>query len=357
LSSCGQYSPKFNAKVTTQICCHKAKIEKTQKLSQLAILLYFDNKLKAQENFEQVTMNPSVLLDKNLAKLSNTSNKIFSTKTGDGITLWEKIRVLGKGTFSIVYEVLELKSGERLAAKEIKIAKSSDKVMDIDTEAEILRQLDHPNIIKYIGSFRQGNHMYILTELCSAASLADITKRHGLSVHLAKRYFKQLVLAVQYLHKKNIIHRDIKPANIFISENNELKLGDFGLSTKVDSNEARSSRKIGTPAYMSPEAFNGQGYTLKSDIWSIGCCLYFLLCRKRAFDAPSLDKICEKVIDGKVEYPKEIDPSAKRLMQKCLSLDPKLRPSCEEILQDDFLECGLKRKSEQDFPFSKKRCI
>lgn len=148
----------------------------------------------------------------------------------------------------------------------------------------MLRQLQHRHIISCIDAKKTDNHFYLIMEYCSEGSLEDlITSKKYLSPAVTLTYFYQIIHALHYLHAKKIFHRDIKPKNILL-HNGEVKLVDFGLSKIIaDQNQLATlglHTCVGTPSYMAPEMLSGRGWLEKSDIWSLGVTLYFMIFRQ-----------------------------------------------------------------------------
>ena len=157
------------------------------------------------------------------------------------------------------------------------------------------------------------------------------------------RYFmRQIVLACQYLHNNKIIHRDLKLGNLFLNDDMELKIGDFGLATKVDFEGERKKTLCGTPNYIAPEVLNKKGHSYEVDVWSLGCILYTLLIGKPPFETSCLKDTYAKI--KKNEYtipPNKISVEAKNLINHLLQADPNLRPTMDQILNDEFFYSGI----------------
>ena len=148
------------------------------------------------------------------------------------------------------------------------------------TEIEILMKVDHPNIVKYYGTYEGKVNLHIVMELCTGRTLQDELEERGcFSENECKSYFKAMLNAINYLHSKAIVHRDIKPEN-FIFESRDrtckvVKLLDFGLATKKGSEEGKAEI-VGSPYFISPEMIKGS-YDKKSDMWSLGVMLFVFL--------------------------------------------------------------------------------
>lgn len=171
-------------------------------------------------------------------------------------------------------------------------------------EVEIMKEIDHPHIVKIYEYFETDYHIFIVMELLENGDLFErIQKEDYFSEMAAKKIIKTLLEAVNYLHKKNIVHRDLKPENILFTKNDVLKIADFGTSKFKKKKKMRNTH--GTPYYIAPEVINGN-YNEKCDIWSIGVILYILLSGYPPFNGSDDEEIMENVETGKFDFDLEI---------------------------------------------------
>ena len=272
---------------------------------------------------------------------------------------YKKGGILGKGGFSICYECQYIegsdkKKGEKkeiYAAKEI-IDNSKPELIQNEIEIyKILGNKEKKNIINFKTHFTYKGKKYILFELCENKDFKRlIQKRKKLKEIEVKYYIFHLINTVKYLHENNIIHRDLKLENLFLNGKMELKIGDFGLAKKLRQNETIKG-VAGTLSYMAPEILQDKEYSYEVDIWAIGVIMYFLLIGELPFKDPNKEKIAEKIQRVNYSFPKNaiISNAAKDLIKQILVLDPKDRPTLNQILIHDFFEGLIPRLLPKKF--------
>jgi cGMP-dependent protein kinase len=248
-------------------------------------------------------------------------DKLFSAKS------------LGHGQFGRVYLVTNetrsceyaLKCIEKCMILESRLEKH------LQNEKLVLEQINHPFLIQYGRSFKDANYIYFLTEHINGMEMFDVIRDIGL---LKSRdtclYIAQMLQALDYLHRNNIIYRDLKPENIMVDKEGYLKLIDMG-TCKIMSTKATLPKTftiIGTPHYMGPEVLSGKGYTYHADLWSLGVCMYEFMVGYVPFgeDAEDPYEIYSEIIKKDIEFPNYInDDKAKALMRQLLSKIPETR--------------------------------
>uniref|UniRef100_A0A3P9IZ44 non-specific serine/threonine protein kinase n=1 Tax=Oryzias latipes TaxID=8090 RepID=A0A3P9IZ44_ORYLA len=264
------------------------------------------------------------------------------------------IRILGRGAFGEATLYRRTEDNSLVVWKEVDLNSLSEKERrDVMNEINILSVLEHNNIIAYFNHFMDKNSLLIELEYCNGGNLYDkIVQQKGVlfSEKVVVWYLYQIASAVAYIHKAGILHRDIKTLNIFLTKTDLIKLGDYGLAKKLDSEFSMAETCVGTPYYMSPELCQGAKYNFKSDIWAMGCVLYEVLTLKRTFDATNPLNLCVKIVQGNwtMEGVSDIYSSGLlKLVYECLHQDPAKRPTAEHILDQPSISCCRQELEEQ----------
>jgi polo-like kinase 1 len=256
---------------------------------------------------------------------------------------YQRGRFLGKGGFARCYEFQNLDTKKISAAKVIaksSLTKSRAK-QKLMSEIKIHRSLHHNNIVGFEHFFEDSENVYITLELCSNQTLNELIRRRKRLHELeAKCYIVQIISALKYLHAHRIIHRDLKLGNLFLSAKMELKIGDFGLATKLEFDGERKRTICGTPNYIAPEILEAkQGHSYEVDVWSLGVILYTMLIGKPPFETSDVKTTYRRIRMNAYTFPDHvhISESAKDMITKILTNDPAKRPSLDELLMHDFL--------------------
>eukprot|EP00923_Selenidium_pygospionis_P034312 GHVN01059863.1.p1 GENE.GHVN01059863.1~~GHVN01059863.1.p1 ORF type:complete len:781 (+),score=76.66 GHVN01059863.1:1512-3854(+) len=243
----------------------------------------------------------------------------------------QMLRVVGRGTFGTVKLVKHSPTGIRYALKCVsrKSVIQLNQQDHIKLEREILAENDHPFIVKLVRTFKDMEHLYFLTELVTGGELYEAIRKLGLlSRKAAQFYLGSIILAIEYLHERNIAYRDLKPENILLDHQGFIKLIDFGCAKKM---QGRSYTLVGTPHYMAPEVILGKGYTLTADIWAFGVCLFEFICGPLPFgnDAEEQLEIFRDILTGKLTFPHYVtDNDAMSLIKRLLCRLPEVRIGC-----------------------------
>jgi serine/threonine protein kinase len=245
---------------------------------------------------------------------------------------------LGRGAFGSVYKALNWGTGETVAIKQIKLAdlpKSELRVIML--EVDLLKNLDHPNIVKYHGFKKTPETLNIILEYCENGSLHSISKNFGrFPENLVALYMSQVLHGLLYLHDQGVIHRDIKGANILTTKQGLVKLADFGVASRTAG--LNESSVVGTPYWMAPEVIELTGATTASDIWSVGCTVIELLDGRPPYHQlqamPALFRI---VNDDHPPLPQGASPVVIDFLMQCFQKDPNLRVSARKLLKHPWI--------------------
>ncbi len=229
---------------------------------------------------------------------------------------YELIRVLGKGAMGLVYEGRDPNLDRRVAIKTIKVENlSSEEAAEYEirfrTEARSAARLQHPNIVSVYDSDRDGDIAYLVMEFIQGQDLKHhLDQGVRYTLRQAAGIMNDLLSALDYAHRQNIVHRDIKPANLLIEADGRVKLTDFGVARIQDSGEATRTQgtMVGTLKYMSPEQLQGLPIDARSDLFSAAIVLYQLLTSTRPFDGNSDYEIIQKIIGQAPAVPSSIHP-------------------------------------------------
>ena len=216
-------------------------------------------------------------------------------------------------------------------------------------EIEILKNLNHPNIVRLYEVYENKSNIFLVTELCDGCELfEEISSRKQFAEHEAAHVTKQILQAIAFCHGKNIAHRDLKPENLLIDINQKgsIKLIDFGTSHHYGQEHSNMHAMYGTPYYIAPEVLTGN-YTEKCDMWSIGVILYIMLCGSPPFNG-SDDQIIAKVKRGTWEFRGQIwsniSDEAKDIVTKLMTKNPEERLSAVDALDHPWIKSQVRTK-------------
>ncbi|KAG0652041.1 Serine threonine-kinase sepH [Hyphodiscus hymeniophilus] len=247
---------------------------------------------------------------------------------------------LGKGAFGSVYKAFNWGTGAAVAVKQIKTGNlPKSELRMIEAEIDLLKNLNHENIVKYLGFVKSKDSLNIVLEFCENGSLHSICKSYGkFPENLVGVYMAQILQGLQYLHDQGVIHRDIKGANILTTKEGKVKLADFGVSTSTLAGADKEAQVVGTPYWMAPEIIQLSGATPASDIWSLGCTVIELLEGKPPYyklaPMPALFAI---VNDDHPPLPEGVSPAARDFLMQCFQKDPNLRVSAKKLLKHAWI--------------------
>lgn len=277
------------------------------------------------------------------------SAKNFVThRVGTIDDLYEMGGKLGSGGYGEVYSCVHKETGIERAVKILEKSKCSNHHQanddDVTNEFNILKELDHPNILRQIEMFSDEKNYYIVTEICRGGELFEEIQEWGNFIEEdAAELMRHVLGAVNYCHGMNIAHRDLKPENILLEENKDLdsiKIIDFGLAQVVEK-DTEMTDLVGSVFYIAPEVLKGS-HTMKADIWSCGVIAYVLISGYAPFDGHSDDDIKEAILSGEFSFDDEVwedvSDQAMDFITSLLEIDPIDRLTAEEALRHPWIE-------------------
>ncbi|OZJ04910.1 hypothetical protein BZG36_02517 [Bifiguratus adelaidae] len=260
--------------------------------------------------------------------------------------VYRRTRFLGEGGFARVYEVTD-SNNRRFAAKVVqkgtlKREKNRKKLL---SEIKIHQSMIHKRVVKYHAAFEDTRSVYLILEVCENKTLMDlIKKRECLTEPEVRFYMLQILEACQYMHQHRVIHRDLKLGNLFLDQDMNIKVGDFGLAAVIVKDGERKKTICGTPNYMAPEIlFDSQnGHSYEVDIWSLGIILYTMLVGRPPFATEDTKEICRKIKENDYEFPSSppVSSAARDLVRQLLNTLPDARPTISEIRAHPFFADG-----------------
>lgn len=275
---------------------------------------------------QQITMAPTIGLDEKIS--------------------WKKGDLIGKGSFGKVYMGMNTVTGELIAVKQVRMQSDEDTAAAeaIELEIQMMRGLQHPNIVQLLGTEKVGQKLNILMEYVPGKSLDTLLENFGsFSEKVVKSYSLQLLEALAYCHEHNVVHRDIKGKNILVDTQGNLKLADFGSAKRFENVMGKDAPSLSynyTPLWTAPEVLVGN-YNAKVDVWSMGCVLIEMLTAKPPWSEQNFENPFRALyhIGNSNSIPQipECTPVGKSFLLAALTRDPDQRPTARELLQHEWL--------------------
>mmetsp|Transcript_15703 Transcript_15703/g.19162 ORF Transcript_15703/g.19162 Transcript_15703/m.19162 type:complete len:825 (+) Transcript_15703:99-2573(+) len=254
--------------------------------------------------------------------------------------VWTELNLIGRGAQGSVHLVRDEDGNIRVSKTVDTVALDSREREAAHRECGLLRELCHENIVKYIDSYAQGRSLILIMEWCQGGDLSrhiNYTKSQNLQYHdgVIIRWIAQMCDALQYIHAKRVIHRDLKSSNVFLSSEQDVKLGDLGIAKILESTLADADSVVGTPQYLSPELCENRPYSYSSDLWALGCVIYELLALKRPFEASNLLGVvyCVVMTDIDISPLQQRPNEIKSIVLSLLNKQADQRPSAMQIYQ------------------------
>ena len=263
-----------------------------------------------------------------------------NTKTKINFNSFEILEKIGDGGFGKVFKVRQKKTNNIYAMKVLSKAFliKMNQLHYAITECNVLKSSNCPFIIKLHYSFQTPKNLYMILDLCSLGDLKYQIKEYLFEEDDAKFYIAEIILAIEYLHKRDIIYRDLKPENILIDEDGHFKLADFGLAKENIINDMPNRTFCGSPPYLSPEMLSHEGSTKASDIYGIGVILYEMLTGSTPFYDEDYNLMYKNISENRLMFPEFFSDEVKDLLEKMLEKDPKKRIKIQEIKKHPFFQ-------------------
>jgi mitogen-activated protein kinase kinase kinase len=320
---------------------------------------FFDN--ESHTNFlpgapESLHSRLSQLITSDGDEADEPLNQFLSGNAWDNVS-WMRGALIGQGSFGSVYLALHAVTGELMAVKQVELPsvqkdteidrKKTTMITALKHEINLLRDLQHPNIVQYLGTAADDHHLNIFLEYVPGGSIAAMLKQYNtFKEPLIRNFVRQILDGLSYLHGRGIIHRDIKGANVLVDNKGGIKISDFGISKRVEaSTMLGSSAHVNRPSlqgsvyWMAPEVVRQTAHTKKADIWSLGCLVVEMFSGSHPF--PNCSQLQAIFAIGsnqaKPTVPDECSDEAKQFLERTFEIDHERRPSAEELLQSDFL--------------------
>ena len=238
------------------------------------------------------------------------------------------LKLLGRGSYGQVC-LVRLKINNKLYAMKVLdklLLKEKHQELHTKSERDLMVKIHCPFIVNIKSAFQDEKYLYIISDFMQGGDLYyHIHEKGVLDFEEAQFYISEIVLALEYLHKNNMIYRDLKPENILLDNKGHVKLTDFGLSKMLNSSDERSFTICGTIQYIAPEMFIKKGYDHMIDWWSLGCLMYEMFAGKFAFKIKRNADINMDVYKQKLQFPRRMDEDAKDLINQLLVFEPKKR--------------------------------
>jgi NIMA (never in mitosis gene a)-related kinase len=276
---------------------------------------------------------------------------------------YKKIKTLGSGAYGVAYLVKGSNSGREMVIKEIDLAAMDEGDQKASlTEAKVMKLLNHPNIVKFYDVYKtKRKKLCIVMEFANGGDLnAEIKQRkkalkenNDTSAYMDEariiKIFAMVCSALSLLHDnvalggKKIIHRDIKSHNIFLTKDDLVKLGDFGIVRILENTKSKSETMLGTPYYFSPEMCKGEKYDEKVDVWATGVLLYEMCNLDYPFGGKNLHQLTNNIINQKYKpIPEQYSKDINNIIYGMLKKDPNQRPSINQVLKHPKVSAALK---------------
>ncbi|XP_037390604.1 serine/threonine-protein kinase BRSK2 isoform X1 [Pygocentrus nattereri] len=267
-------------------------------------------------------------------------------------------KTLGKGQTGLVKLGVHCVTCQKVAIKIVNREKLSESVlMKVEREIAILKLIEHPHVLKLHDVYENKKYLYLVLEHVSGGELFDyLVKKGRLTPKEARKFFRQIISALDFCHSHSICHRDLKPENLLLDEKNNIRIADFGMAS-LQVGDSLLETSCGSPHYACPEVIRGEKYDgRKADVWSCGVILFALLVGALPFDDDNLRNLLEKVKLGVFHMPHFIPPDCQNLLRGMIEVDAAKRLTLEQIQKHTWY-IGGKNEPEPEQPVPRKVAI
>ncbi|XP_028311132.1 serine/threonine-protein kinase BRSK1 isoform X1 [Gouania willdenowi] len=251
-------------------------------------------------------------------------------------------KTLGKGQTGLVKLGVHCITGQKVAIKIVNREKLSESVlMKVEREIAILKLIEHPHVLKLHDVYENNKYLYLVLEHVSGGELFDyLVKKGRLTPKEARKFFRQIISALDFCHNHSICHRDLKPENLLLDEKNNIRIADFGMAS-LQVGDSLLETSCGSPHYACPEVIRGEKYDgRRADVWSCGVILFALLVGALPFDHDNLRQLLEKVKSGVFHMPHFIPPDCQSLLKGMIEVNPDKRLTLEVIQKHAWYQSG-----------------
>lgn len=273
-----------------------------------------------EDAIEPPTLSPPPPAETEIVSLAPPMS-VAKENVPEAIGSYQLIRRLGGGGMGAVYEAVDIASGRRVALKLVQPehAASPDAIERFRREGELASKLSHPRCVFVLAADEVGGRPYIVMELMTGVTLADLVKQHGpLPLEQALRKILDVIEGLHEAHQHGLIHRDVKPSNCFVEENGRVKVGDFGLAKSLlqPAHLTRTGTFVGTPLFAAPEQIKMEAVDVRSDVYSVAATLYFLLTGRAPFQTADATATLARIMGDAAPSMRTLRPELPKALDK-----------------------------------------
>ncbi|KAF0041326.1 hypothetical protein F2P81_007224 [Scophthalmus maximus] len=315
-------------------------------------------RLQRQERRRGERRGPHLLKQRVRFDMSSSGKDNSGAQHANYVGPYRLEKTLGKGQTGLVKLGIHCVTCQKVAIKIVNREKLSESVlMKVEREIAILKLIEHPHVLKLHDVYENKKYLYLVLEHVSGGELFDyLVKKGRLTPKEARKFFRQIMSALDFCHSHSICHRDLKPENLLLDEKNNIRIADFGMAS-LQVGDSLLETSCGSPHYACPEVIRGEKYDgRKADVWSCGVILFALLVGALPFDDDNLRNLLEKVKLGVFHMPHFIPPDCQNLLRGMIEVDAGKRLTLEQIQKHTWY-IGGKNEPEPEQPVPRKVTI